>query len=74
MNNQLVNGEDVCRIFKISRGMLAKLKNDGMPYIAIGRCIRYSLPDVQHWIMQQQNKDENDSDELQEEVYNGNTC
>ena len=50
MTETLITTNEICEKYRISKGMVHKLRHAGMPYISIGRCIRYSLADVDAWI------------------------
>lgn len=48
--------DELCEKCRISKGMVHKLRRAGMPHITIGRCIRYSMEDVDAWIADVQDK------------------
>ena len=50
MMDKMVTTEEICEKYRISKGMVHKLRQSGLPYITIGRCIRYSMEDVAAWI------------------------
>ena len=50
MYTNMVTTDEICEKYRISKGMVHKLRQSGMPHIMIGRCIRYSLADVEAWI------------------------
>ena len=54
MYTNMITTEEICEKYRISKGMVHKLRQSGLPHITIGRCIRYSLTDVAAWIAQRQ--------------------
>ena len=58
MTETLITTGEICEKYRISKGMVHKLRHAGMPYISIGRCIRYSMVDVDAWIAERQDAHE----------------
>jgi len=66
MTDQMATTSEICKKYRISKGMAHNLRQAGMPYISIGRCIRYSMEDVDAWIAARQ-KAQGDYDPLREQ-------
>ena len=50
MTETLTTTNEICEKYRISKAMVHKLRQSGLPYITIGRCIRYSMGEVEAWI------------------------
>ena len=61
MTETLITTNEICEKYRISKGMVHKLRQSGLPHITIGRCIRYSLTDVAAWIAQRQGDTDHDA-------------
>jgi predicted DNA-binding transcriptional regulator AlpA len=47
----LLTQEDLCQYLKISTSSLWRLRTHaGLPYLAIGGCLRYRLNEVEKWL------------------------
>jgi DNA-cytosine methyltransferase len=54
---ELVTGEDLGARLGVSRSTLWRLRNQGLPTRRVGRALRYSVAEVQHWIRLQMEAD-----------------
>lgn len=58
-NEELITTKELCEWLKIGRTTANRWKNDnGMPYIGMGRTLRYKKSDVLKWLEDQKNKND----------------
>jgi DNA binding domain, excisionase family len=50
MNNELLTVEELSDILKISRTTIDRWRKEGMPFMKIGRGIRFEFEDVKRWL------------------------
>jgi 5-methylcytosine-specific restriction protein A len=48
--NNLVSEKELAEILQLSRSTINRLRKQGMPFIKIGKSVRYDLEAVKKWI------------------------
>jgi len=61
MDNRLVGQKEVAQLIGMSQAWLeqSRFKGKGIPYIKIGRAVRYRMSEVVKWIAEQEAKMKN---------------
>lgn len=49
-NQKLVTREELSDILQLSKSTVSKLMNEGLPYLKIGRSVRYQVDKVLAWL------------------------
>ncbi len=55
---QYLNMKDLTGLLKISRATVYRLKNKGLPFVKIGKSIRFSKEKVEDWLYEQKKEAE----------------
>ena len=58
MENKLLSKRDVTTYLDVSLGMLDKLMKEDLPYIKLGKSVRFRKDDIDTYIMSNQRKKE----------------
>lgn len=54
----LVTEKELCQMLGVSRNLIHKLRNQGLPFVRIGeKLIRYDLHVVKAWFVERSNSD-----------------
>ena len=48
----LLTSEQLCDFLSVSRTTLFRFRKNGLPFIRIGRSLRYRLDDIELWLSQ----------------------
>lgn len=50
MEEKLVTTKELCDYLKLSRMTIERYRKQGMPYVTIGKNIRFKLSEVMEWL------------------------
>lgn len=50
VSNEFLTINDLSKFFQVSLATIYRWREDGLPYVKIGRLARYNIQDVQKWI------------------------
>lgn len=55
MDDNLLTVDELCEWLKVTRKTTERWRKDGMPYLKIGRTVRFDKTEVVKWIEEKQN-------------------
>ena len=59
MSEKLITVQQLCNIVQVSRATIDRWRKEGMPFITIGRGIRFDEKQAMEWIKNKSNRNNN---------------